>query len=52
MKQAILVTAYQNLTFMSRLLDYFDDDFDCYIHLDKTCKEDFSFFLQYKRVLE
>lgn len=35
MKQAILITAYTQLEFLYRIIDYFDGDFDFYIHIDK-----------------
>lgn len=40
MKQVILITAYKDLDFLSNILEYFDNDFDFYIHVDKKCKED------------
>ena len=42
MKQAILITAYHDLDQLCRLVDYFDEDFAIYIHLDKKCKKDCS----------
>jgi len=35
MKQAILITSYKNYPHLKRILNYFDDDFYIYIHLDK-----------------
>lgn len=35
MKQAILITAYKNYSHLKRILNFFDDDFHIYIHLDK-----------------
>lgn len=40
MKQAILITAYKDLDFIEEIIDYFDSDFDFFIHIDKKCKED------------
>ena len=37
MRQAILITAYRDLTQLKQLVEYFDDDFELYIHLDKKC---------------
>lgn len=42
MKQAILITAYKDLDFLSEIISYFDDDFYFFIHIDKKCKEDTS----------
>lgn len=39
MKQAILITAYKDLSFLQRIVSCFDEDFDFYIHIDKKCKE-------------
>jgi len=35
MKQAILITAYKNYSHLKKLVDFFDDDFYVFIHLDK-----------------
>lgn len=44
MKQAILITAYTQLEFLKVIIDFFDDDFDFFIHIDKkTKKGDLSF---------
>lgn len=40
MRQAILITAYQDLPQLTRLVSYFDHDFELFIHLDSRCKED------------
>ena len=42
MKQAILITAYRDMPQLQRLVEYFDDDFVLFIHLDKRCREDVS----------
>ena len=42
MRQAILITAYHDMQQLHRLLDWFDADFELFIHLDKRCKEDTS----------
>lgn len=38
MKQAILITAYTQLEFLKEIIDFFDDDFDFFIHIDKKSK--------------
>lgn len=43
MKQAILITAYKDLDFILNIIDYFDSDFEFFIHVDKKCKEDITF---------
>ena len=35
MKQAILITAYKNFNHLIDLIDFFDDDFEIFIHIDK-----------------
>lgn len=35
MRQAILITAYHDYQQLRRLIDYFDSDFEIYIHLDR-----------------
>jgi hypothetical protein len=35
MKQAILITAYKNIHHLKEIIDWFDDDFSFYIHIDK-----------------
>ena len=42
MRQAILITAYRDIDQLCRLVDFFDEDFSIYIHLDKKCKDDSS----------
>lgn len=39
MKQAILITAYHQMDLLRKIIAFFDDDFDIYIHVDKKCKE-------------
>lgn len=57
MRQAILITAYRDLSQLHHLVEYFDDDFELFIHLDKKCQKDYRFlqerphthlYLQYK----
>lgn len=43
MRQAILITAYRDLSQLRRLVEYFDDDFELFIHLDKKCQKDYRF---------
>lgn len=38
MQQAILVTAYKNIAHLKEIIDFFDDDFLFYIHIDKKTK--------------
>ena len=35
MKQGILITAYKNINHLKKLINFFDDDFCFYIHIDK-----------------
>lgn len=42
MRQAILITAYRDMPQLRRLVDWFDSDFELFIHLDKRCREDIS----------
>lgn len=39
MKQAILITAYRDIPLLERLVDYFDEDFEVFVHVDKRCQE-------------
>lgn len=50
MRQAILITAYTNLQHLRRIIDWFDDDFDFYIHIDKKSQEDYSFLEELSNV--
>jgi hypothetical protein len=38
MKQGILITAYKEISHLKKLLDFFDDDFYFYIHIDKKSR--------------
>lgn len=40
MRHAVLITAYKNFEQLASLVDYFDGNFDLYIHIDR--KSDFS----------
>ena len=42
MRQAILITAYQDIPMLKKLVNYFDDDFELFIHIDKRCRESLS----------
>lgn len=42
MRQAILITAYRDIPMMKKLVNYFDDDFELFIHIDKRCRESLS----------
>lgn len=42
MRQAILITAYRDMPQLQRLVEWFDADFELFIHLDKRCLEDIS----------
>ena len=42
MRQAILITAYRDMPQLQRLVEWFDTDFELFIHLDKRCQEDIS----------
>ena len=35
MKQGILITAYKNVIHLKKLINFFNDDFCFYIHIDK-----------------
>jgi hypothetical protein len=39
MKHAILITCYKDIDFINQIIEYFDYDFDFFIHIDKKCKE-------------
>lgn len=39
MKSALLITAYKDLEQLVRLVDFFDEDFDVYLHIDASCRE-------------
>lgn len=42
MRQAILITAYRDIPMLEKLVDYFDDDFELFIHIDKRCRENLA----------
>ena len=42
MRQGILITAYRDIPQLLRLVEWFDDDFELFIHLDLKCQEDCS----------
>lgn len=42
MRQGILITAYRDIPMLEKLVDYFDNDFELFIHIDKRCKESLS----------
>lgn len=50
MRQAILITAYKDLPMLQKLIEYFDENFEIFIHLDKRCREDYTPLLQHKFV--
>ena len=50
MRQAILVTAYRDMPQLERLIRYFDDDFEIFVHVDKKCREDYSGLKSFKNV--
>lgn len=44
MRQAILITAYRDMAQLLRLVEWFDSDFEVFIHLDRKCHEDVKQF--------
>ena len=42
MRQAILITAYRDIPMLEKLVDYFDEDFELFIHIDKRCRENLA----------
>lgn len=50
MKQAILITAYTNLDMLKHIIEWFDLDFDFFIHIDKKCKENYDFLNKFPNV--
>ena len=38
MKQAILITAYKNYSHLKKIINFFDEDFQIYVHLDRKSK--------------
>jgi hypothetical protein len=39
MRQGILITAYRDIPMLEKLVTYFDEDFEMFIHIDKRCRE-------------
>lgn len=39
MRQAILITAYNDFDQLRRLVAYFDDGFEVFVHIDKRCRQ-------------
>lgn len=39
MRQAILITAYHDYPQLKRLVEYFDDGFEVFVHIDKRCRQ-------------
>ena len=50
MRQAILITAYRDMPQLERLIRYFDNDFEIFVHVDKKCREDYSGLKSFKNV--
>lgn len=50
MRQAILITAYRDMPQLERLIRYFDDDFEIFVHVDKKCREGYSGLKSFKNV--
>ena len=50
MKKAILVTAYKDIPSLLNLIDFFDLNFNFYIHIDKKQKFDSSLFCEKENV--
>lgn len=42
MRQGILITAYRDIPMLEKLVNYFDNDFEIFVHIDKRCKERLS----------
>ncbi|WP_295841612.1 beta-1,6-N-acetylglucosaminyltransferase [uncultured Apibacter sp.] len=42
MKQAILIIGYKSIDNIMRIIDYFDDNFQFYIHIDKKSNTDLT----------
>lgn len=38
MKQAIIITAYENIEFLKELVKLYSQEFSCYVHIDKITK--------------
>ena len=39
MRQAILITAYNDFDQLRRLVEYFEDGFEVFVHVDKRCRQ-------------
>lgn len=39
MRQGILITAYRDIPMLEKLVNYFDNDFEFFVHIDRRCKE-------------
>ena len=50
MKQAILITGYKNIEGFLEIINFFDDNFNFYVHIDKKSKIDISPLLKIKNV--
>lgn len=50
MKQAVLITVYKDPEQVCRLIDFFDENFNIYIHIDKKSTFDPTYFYKYKNV--
>lgn len=50
MKQAILITAYKNVSSLIDIVDFFDDSFNFYIHFDRKVNVDLSALSQFNNV--
>lgn len=42
MRQGILITAYRDIPMLEKLVTYFDEDFELFIHVDKHCRENLA----------
>lgn len=50
MRQGILITAYRDIPMLEKLVTYFDEDFELFIHVDKCCRENLAALEGKKRV--
>lgn len=39
MRQGILITAYRDIPMLEKIVAYFDEDFELFVHVDKRCRE-------------
>lgn len=54
MKQGILITVHKEIKHINKILNFFDDDFYFFIHIDKKCKikeNEFKLIQNYRNVL-